>query len=58
MPARLQHGYGNCPAPGTATQMRMFGLFFFFSVPKQGLIIQATELELREAAKLNETGST
>ena len=30
----------------------------FFCVPKQGLIIQATELEPREAAKLNETGST
>lgn len=30
----------------------------FLCVPKQGLIIPATELELREAAKLNETGST
>lgn len=29
-----------------------------FHVPKQGLIIQATELGLQEAAKLNETGST
>lgn len=34
------------------------GVLVFFYVPKQGLIIQATELELREAAKLNETGST
>lgn len=38
-------------APGIATQMS-------FCVPKQGLIIQANGLEPRQAAKLNETGST